>query len=164
MATQINLTYCGMGGAGKTVKEAKQDAARKIEAVLDGHYFPRIITYRGNSILVYRTPQAWHTTIIVDDGEPRQGVLTSSCMYETESEAASAAQLQVAQLGWKRQDGYTMPDFLTDKQKREMHTMITFWMRYQDAKAAGMNDHDAHDYAWKNPGRPELWAKEIVTA
>lgn len=164
MATQINLTYCGMGGTGKTVKEAKQDAARKIEAVLDGNYFPRILSYRDISILVYRTPQGWHTTIIRDDGKMMEGLLTSSSMHETASEATSVAQVQLAQLGWKRDDGYTMPDFLTDAQKRDMHSMITFWMRYQDARKAGMGEDDAHSYALKNPGRPELWEKDLVAA
>jgi len=63
MSTKINLTYFGMDGQGATVKEAKQDAGRKIEAALSGYHFPNLYTKTVGSVtytvFIFRVLDKW---------------------------------------------------------------------------------------------------------
>lgn len=56
MAQTIRLTYYGMDGEGATLKEAKADAARKVEAALEGDYAPYLLRLGKTAFLVFRTP------------------------------------------------------------------------------------------------------------
>src|SRR4051812_42854277 len=56
----IHLEYCGMDGSGPTVKEAKQDATRKIEALLKETWKPIYIVCRNVSGVLWRDPHGWH--------------------------------------------------------------------------------------------------------
>jgi hypothetical protein len=53
-----------MDGDGPTVKEAKRDATRKIEKVLDGAYSPVLISGRTIIGIVFRTPHGWWYKIV----------------------------------------------------------------------------------------------------
>jgi len=58
MSTKITLTYCGMEGCGRTAKEAKQEAARRIEAALAGDYTPRCLPTANTSPSSRESPAA----------------------------------------------------------------------------------------------------------
>src|SRR5213593_2027991 len=68
--TTIRLTYCGMAGEGPTVKEAKQDAARKIEAVLDADYTPAVYRWGNSCAVVWRTPRGINSAYLHGPGKP----------------------------------------------------------------------------------------------
>ena len=56
MTKQVTLTYYGVDGTGRTVTAAKNDAGRKIEAMLKGDYTPRLIQYRHITMVLFRDP------------------------------------------------------------------------------------------------------------
>ena len=64
MATAIRITYYGMDGEGATLKEAKADAARKVERALEGSYTPEMIRFDDWAVLLWREPFGWHYKLI----------------------------------------------------------------------------------------------------
>lgn len=62
----IRIDYYGVEGAGKTVKEAKLDAGRKIETMLKGDYVPEVIAFRGFVALLWREPYGWFSKLLTD--------------------------------------------------------------------------------------------------
>ena len=157
--TTVNVTYFGMEGSGRNLTEAKREAGRKIEAVLDGNYYPTILSWRDYSILVYREPGGWHAAIIREPQGMRTEVNGCRC-GATKDEALASARGNLAQLGWAHADGATVPDFLKDRAERsEFLRWIDFQLRYRRAKESGLNDNDAHYYGCGALGRPELVAR-----
>lgn len=168
----IHLTYCGMPGEGPTVAKAKQDAARKIEAAIYGSYTPTIRTYRGKSVLIYRSPEGWHTAHIHGDTE-RQTV--SYCSPDGDySEAIARAVMMLAQITWQRSDGLTHPVIeeigAQTTEGRRLRSEFASWAKFQlmyaEAIRRGLNDCDAHNLAIGGFGRPDLapMFREIETA
>lgn len=65
MTKQITLSYYGVDGTGPTVTAAKNDAGRKIEAMLKGDYTPRLIQYRTFTMVLFRDPfRGWVSSLI----------------------------------------------------------------------------------------------------
>lgn len=165
MANTVRITYFGMEGEGRTLTDAKRDAGAKIERALSGPegWNPQIVSWRGFAVLVYRTPEGWHSALIIDAGETR----VSICYGSNEGDKAAAlrgARLHVAQCGWTHADGETLWEGLTDREeKREHLSWVRFQIRYRAARARGLSDNDAHSYAGRNPGRADLWAHEPAT-
>ena len=79
----IHLTYCGMAGSGPTVAAAKQDAARKIEAVLEACFIPRMVVGARNGDAPARIALAWRTPRGIESGypDPLTGRLGGLCIH-----------------------------------------------------------------------------------
>jgi hypothetical protein len=165
MAT-VRLEYYGVEGVGRTVTEAKRDAGRKIEASLAGYYNPELLEWRGWAILLYRTPAAWHYSIVVEPtAGVRAGVVYGNFRHDRDHKEAKADALaHLAQLGWTHDDGENSPDFLSPPQAREMRSWAQFQLRYKTARDRGLTDQDCHSYAGRDPSRPELWMNEPAAA
>src|SRR6478609_1422907 len=96
MATKINMEYCGMPGAGATVREAKQDAARKIESALSGTYTPRLIRHGDYSAFIWREPMGgWHYKIVDRDDDGH--LYGAGGVTWTESDACTSCARHLAQ-------------------------------------------------------------------
>ena len=69
MTTNIRLTYCGMDGEGRTVTEAKREAADKLQAMVrrirDGL---SLVVCGPCAALVHPTAEGWAYSIVTDDG------------------------------------------------------------------------------------------------
>lgn len=165
MATAITLTYFGFEGAGRTVTEAKKDAGRKIEQAFEGDYTPEVFAYRGHSYLVWRTPEGWCNRAVAGPDGPRDGKLYACANHghDRRKDCVREVLSHLAQIAWVESDGQTPPAFLTDRDSlSDYRTWTEFQLRYADARRRGMDDHDAHSYAGRNPGRPELWREPAV--
>ena len=67
---QHHITYYGVDGHGRTVKEAKLDAGRKIERMLDGSYQPTWIEANGEVAILFRTPDGgWQAALKHHDSD-----------------------------------------------------------------------------------------------
>lgn len=143
MSTNIALTYFGMPGNGATIKEAKQDAGRKIEAALTGHYFPHIIRHGGLTTLIIRTPtDGWSYRLI--DTKDEGTIYNSSGHNEDRNETIRAAYHNMAQLA----GNYVgLENLLTPYQQRHLDRYYKFCAAYHNARDAGMSDHEAHTHA-----------------
>lgn len=168
--SKVTVEYHGVTGVGKNVTEAKRNAGEKIREMIAGNYTPEIIAYRDCAALVWREPDGWRYRLInLGDGEglrhgPQYGTLGHWTGADGKSETMSAARYSLAQCGWSPADGTTMPEILKNADRRA-HDEFTSWaqfqVRYALAKARGMTEIDCHDYAGKNPMRPEVWRDEI---
>ena len=86
----IKLEYCGMAGEGRTVREAKQDATRKIESFLSASHEPVFIKWKGEAVLLWHTPHGIVSSYIHPDTERLSGTChhgLSSSMDDCVSDA-----------------------------------------------------------------------------
>jgi hypothetical protein len=157
---QVNITYYGMEGTGRNVTDAKRDAGAKIERALSGDYTPDLVSYRGQAILIYRTPGGWNSCVLSDSAGLRNGPCygtTYPGSYSREDVIREARE-HLAQLTWTPEDGLIPPPFLKDRRSlSDYKTWAEFQLRYREARTRGMDDNDAHSFAARNPQRPELW-------
>ena len=157
---QITLQYYGVTGTGKTVKEAKQDAGRKIEKIVQGDYTLRVVRTKRHTAVIWNTPDGWVSRIITGpETQDINRVWPSAHHPEGVEEAMDRVSFHLCQLEWKPCD--TEPALeLPPAFKAEWDSWVVFQRRYAEARKKGMNDTEAHFYAVRNPSRPDLWADD----
>ena len=165
---KVTVTYVGMEGTGKTLAAAKQDAAAKAEAALTGDYTPEIIAFRGVVALVWREPTGWCSTLLQYPGiEFRTGrPHCTGSYYDKRKEAIARTKQHVAQLAWQESDGTESP-LLADAspaERSEFRSQAEFKLRYLEGRRKGIPERDLHDYASRNPWRPEVWQEPDAVA
>lgn len=166
MTKHVTVNYCGMEGSGRSVTEAKKDAARKLEQAVSGSYEPILLSCRRYAVLVYRKPLGWDYCTVADE----TGFRTSLCAgsYDDNKQfIMDAARWHLAQLAWLPADGLEAPDMVLmdmPRHQREFRSWAEFQLRYRDAIRLGMSANDAHDYAGRNPARPEIWTTAVVNS
>lgn len=144
MKKTATVNLYGMEGEGRTVKEAKEDAARKIEHALNSSYIPRLISFRGESCLIWRTPRGLNSALL------HNGKIEGICMYTTDStdEIEESVRFQLAQLCWDEKEDSS--PILGDLRAYEFTSWVRFQRRYKEATAQGKSDHEAFTYAHLN--------------
>jgi hypothetical protein len=152
MRTKITLTYCGMTGEGPTVREAKQDAARKIEAALELNYTPSVFAWKGRTALVWNTPTGVCSAYVADNGIGTSGV----CMHGlgTSIEAACiSVRMSLAQAGADITSD-EIPAILGKDKGAITHFQgwLGFQRAYRQAQADGLCEVDAHRFACEQAG------------
>lgn len=155
--TKINLEYFGMPGSGATVKEAKLDAGRKIEAALKDTYMPTIIHWRGRTAIVYRDATAgWmYGTMDTTEGVKHDYSTCSPCNNDDRLAVELAARRHLAQNGQKYGER-TCELFrpVGDRRSRELEQAekefaeYGMWQdAYKDARDAGKDDNECREIA-----------------
>ena len=138
MATTIKIEYFGMPGEGPTVKEAKLDAGRKIEAALHGSYAPTFLTFGDYTALVWREPTGWGYRLLSE----KDNTLYASC-NDSRDEAMRRAKRHLAQLA-----ELTIPDeeilaYVHKDDRREIENGIRWQREMRDLAAQGYTDQEA---------------------
>jgi hypothetical protein len=148
VSTQINLTYCGMPASGRTVKEAKQEAARKIESALSGSYSPRFLRHADMLAFVWREPMSGFVYRIVYADSNAGALYGNGGAGDDEITATRAAARHMAQNA-----GHYLgiESYLTDADRRELDRYFDWQARYSDAKARGLSDDDCRSFADQRP-------------
>lgn len=169
MAT-ITLDYYGMTGTGHTVKEAKLDAGRKIEAALEGDYSPLLVQWRGTTAVFSRNPKSGWGYRFAHGSSPVQTMFQSCCGNDGRDEALMRMLLHVADV--EHREGEAEADALFDasglrprliaEMKREFARKAdqnnTAIKRRRMAESLGLTEYnDIHDFVWRNPARRDLW-------
>ena len=98
--SKITLDYFGSSGTGATVKEAKLDAGRKIEALHSGTWTPVIREWRGYAVLIHRNLNGWEYCFIQHPGEPLHIPPGCSCGFHDRADAVKSAERHIADVGW----------------------------------------------------------------
>jgi hypothetical protein len=150
MSTKITLEYFGFQGLGATIKEAKQDAGRKIEALHAGSWDPVLVSWRGETILIYRTLEGYYSRFLQHGGDPLK--VSAGCQLHGNDDLKSAirsVQNHVVQLGWTFEDPIDLfPDFYTNESDRREAISYREWqIAYRKFKGEGHTDNDAHRLA-----------------
>jgi len=150
MAT-VKIDYFGFAGQGPTVKEAKQDAGRKIQALQQGYWTPKIVAWRGYAILVTRNLQGWDQYFIQHPDEPTPRVGSCCCGFDSERESVHSAEMHLADLGWSPDTDAldVFPEFptLTDYDRRDLISRRKWCLQIQHLTAAGLDTERARAIA-----------------
>lgn len=172
--TKINLEYFGMPGSGATVTEAKQDAGRKIESLLQDLGMPLLLHHKGAVAILTRDTYGWGYRLFdVSTLKAYQYAGHCSGGFDSREECLKAAVHHLAQnmrrIGEKdaeifdalpeRDRALARREFAIEAERDDL-----FQTRYREALARGMENGDAHDYACQNPARRDLWETPQVAA
>ena len=144
-----------MDGEGPTVREAKQDAARKIEAVLEADYTPAVFRWGDSSAIVWRTPRGVNSAYLRGhlhgNGMPR-----GHCCHGSQStfdEVCQSVRLNLAQNEADITSDET-PAIIAGERRLESdyRSWLGFQRAYRHAKAnaIGAGDCDWHRWACEN--------------
>ncbi len=149
MATRISLTYRGMDGSGATVKEARRDAARKIEAALGGSYEPQVLAVGDCTAILFRRPSGW-TYGLVHAG--METICAGFGGNETREEVERRARKHVAEVGWNRHNDREVLAFVHADDRRELERWMRWQRDYDFARREGKDDEQAREYAHNQRG------------
>lgn len=145
MATKVTVEHCGMAGSGRTVTEAKQDAARKITKALAGSYTPWTAVVGDQTLLVFRDPEGWHYQVISNQDAPR--FCYGSCVEQgrTFEEAREAGCFHLAQ-NCESIPNILIP-YLRPEKVRQLNEYFAWQRAYRQATAEGMSNEQARNVA-----------------
>ncbi len=151
----MRITLHGMDGTGRTLTEARRDAGAKIEQALSGSYDPILLPLPNGTIMVgFRTPtEGWAYWFW------REGRLAGGCLcgITTREELERVMRRHAAQ---STEDArYLEHPSCTPRDHQDFQDHLVWQRRYQDAKARGMTDTDAHLFACSSPGSPDAPAR-----
>lgn len=142
MAT-VTVNYFGVSGTGRTVKEAKLDAGRKIEQSLS--HRPRVYRHKALSLFVWADPAGGSYTI-TDGQDDKSGRHLCSA---SEGSFDDATQKGIRHLlSYNRPVGdYEIPSWADSYAQglvAEWARSDRFQVAYKEAIAAGKTDTEAH--------------------
>jgi hypothetical protein len=149
---RVRVTYYGMDGEGATMKEAKADAASKLEKIVsDTDWTPRFYIDGSQRVLIYRELDGWHYSIVHTDTDNL--CLQSACADKRD--AIRRALRHLAQITWTPDRGLTVPDYVTEKADRaDVKSDYKFQLRYRAFAGAhpdwtSCQIHDAACNIWQ---------------
>ncbi len=89
-------------GAGRTVKEAKEDAQQYLDAFAKGFKMPQTVSYDGVTALIWCEPGCYCYSLLSPDGQLSRG----HCSTSTWDKAYIGAVNHVAQEAYDKSGGY----------------------------------------------------------
>lgn len=149
---KITLEYLGVEGTGKTVKEAKLEATRKIEKLLKADRSPHFLSFRGESIIVWHTGASYVYKMLDNAADYSRGQKIqwgTQPLSDDIREVLAECRRHLAQICW---DGVEdMSPLLTEAKEQQQFTQwVRFQRAYQEARIQGKSETDCHQYACEN--------------
>ena len=138
-------------GSGSTKAEAKADLERQIDNALTDDHDPALVSYDGETFVVYRTPWGWcyqriETKQVTDGGivDIHWSSLEGLRSRQEVIQAVSHHAIQISPKSRDFHEDSDIPSFLTDKDMREdLLRHAQFHRAYQHAKST-MPDKDSN--------------------
>lgn len=168
MATRISLTYFGMSGEGATVREAKADAGRKLEALVKHvEHTPSIVAVGDCASLVWHFGSyGWCNALVSAHGKPQPHLSAAIPGEATEEEAMVRAAMHTADLAWSHDveddeafSAAALTRYIGKRDLpgkiRELVDRFAWQRRYKSFKDRGFSNNDAHALA-SGYASPEL--------
>lgn len=144
---RIRLEHFGVDGSGRTVTEAKQDAGRKIQALVEELRFPCVFRFPTGIVgVVARTVEGWSYALLYADQESRTDALAASG-YGDQAETVAAMRRHVAQNLVFGVPDHGLSVLADDRARREHIGYVNWQLDYRALRAAGKSDHEAHEGA-----------------
>lgn len=161
MSQQVTIQYFGFEGTGRTMKDAKLNAGNKILMLHEGSFEPVLVTWRGETALIYRTLTGYESKILQHDGAPLHMPLGCEMHSEgTRKAVIKSVQQHIVQLGWRFEDPIDLfPDWFTDANDRKEAIRYRQWqLDFRKFRAEGMSENEAHLAASEAMWRPKVGA------
>lgn len=154
MTRLVYVEHLGMAGNGPTRKAAMADAARRAEGALGGDYRPRLISFRGDVALIYRTPNSfgsqWRYEIINQSCllsvDTAGRVLAGLTSFDTLAEADRYARHHLAQNLWDGGEEVS-PIIMDAKDQREFGGWARWQKCHREWTEIGASDEKAREMA-----------------
>ena len=154
---QVSINLYGMDGSGSTKAEAKHDAERQIEQALDGTYAPLVFRFPAGYIGIvsrtapYRQAQSWEYCYLCPDETQLPAVPCTHEGYETRDAAERALRTHIAQnlIFVTEENGLEVLENEADRHDHQRYIawQVYYWPYYQELRAQGYSDADAHRLA-----------------
>ena len=138
MTTTIKLDYFGMPGEGPTVKEAKLDAGRKIEAALKDSYAPTFLTFGSYTALVWREPSGWGYRLLPDKEDTLY-----ACCQDSRPDTIRQAKRHLAQLADNVVANEAILAYVHKDDRKEIENNIRWQREMRELIAKGYTDEEA---------------------
>ena len=139
-----------MAGEGRTVKEAKQDAARKIEAFLALNHQPKTVSWNGTTFIAWNTPQGIVSSYLHADSIG----LSGTCHHAS---ADMDKVLQDARLNLAQNSADVSSDIIPEIIRNDVYAVTEFvsWLGFQRAyrnarDTQGLPEANCHEWACHN--------------
>jgi hypothetical protein len=156
---KVRITYCGVDGEGRTLAEARKDAAARLtRLVADVEDGPAIVRVGGWAKLVIRTRESWAEYWLAEDGRIASTTRASVFGHASRDEAVRSAATHCADLAWS----HDVADDLSfarnalapyvakrdlDRTARDQAERWAWQRRYKAARDAGFDDQACRDLA-----------------
>lgn len=153
MATQITLTYCGVEATGRTVTEAKQSAARRIERYAETGPAPEIIVAGEYAALLWRDlAYGWEYRLIATPSHGLEsGRLFGGGSHDSKADTERTCRRHLADCATDWRTCFTADDVHPvceeQRDRKEIASNCAWQRRYHAYKARGFNDNQCHALA-----------------
>lgn len=146
---KITIEYLGVQGEGKSIKEAKTDAARKLQELAKRDPTPYIVAFRGEAIIIWHNGEGYVSRMLSGVGDCKGSPLswgTSHSNLIPIEDILSECRQHLAQICWDGTED--MSPLLIEKQEQANFTQwVRFQRAYKDAREKGLPDAECHKYA-----------------
>jgi hypothetical protein len=147
--TTKTVKVYGWEGQGATAAEAKADAVAKIEQASEGYYLPKVVTWRGCTLFVYREPSNWAYTIECarpeDEGKVRLRGGSWRPEWHKEEACLRDGLRHLANITHIPGEEPTPPPFLVDEADRREYVRNAAWQNGYKAHKDTHPDADDDD-------------------
>lgn len=143
----VTVQYYGVHGTGATVKEARANAGRKVQAAMERHYSPTLVKWCGMLGIVLATPEGWTYTIVWPD--TTDGTNSCPCIQGARDDRAEVLRRMKRHMADNCTDAVTVRAFLIadDTGFVDWQCKQRFVAAYKAARSQGMDEGAAHQYA-----------------
>lgn len=150
MSKIVRIVYYGMEGEGPTLKEAKADAARKLQAFVKDTFQPAFFAGKTHLLAVIREQWGWTTRVILLAEASENGRIDTcaSSGYADREDAIRHARSHLAQLEWRRDGSTDISPYIVDKADAADFAWWARWQRCYKAWAdRGATEEEARNKA-----------------
>lgn len=142
---QVTTEVYGFTGTGATLKAARENAQEQAALGMRGTYTPRVLQYRGETLVVARTPHGWgYRMVRLEEGKPEY---VSACsLFSADADFADVWRKAVRHLAQATMvlDDEAAPSFVTEEADRREWASYRDWQRgYRKLVSEGKTDDEA---------------------
>jgi len=143
----------GVAGEGATLRQAKEDAGRRIEAALSGNYTPKVIFGREHYAIICREPFGGWQRQVARIGTEVRGCVSGG--YTTRQQAEDEARYDIAQREWLPDGDDDFSYIVEDTPSLLRLARWAYWQRdYLRLIKKGLTPGEAHLQARDTPVIP----------
>jgi len=139
--------FHGFLGKGENKRAAQADALEQAGNFLEQNFTPILLSWRGNSLIIWTTPQGYCSSLLLDGTSP----VACATMYGADrslTEVVDGCKYHLVQVGWVPGESAEC-EFLPESYKAEFASWVRFQNAYRQRRADGATDQEARDYAWE---------------
>lgn len=146
---KVTVEHLGVKASGNSLAEAKRNAANLAAKVL--RTAPRVYAHRGHAVMVSATLDGGGQYTLT--GPDSEGLISLCCgcdSYEAAIESGIRHMLDNARDRWDHTVPEWAPENLRNSLPAQWFRDDVFYECYDCARAAGMSDAEAHEWASRN--------------